>query len=173
MDASFAEMIRNHGPLLRATARRLCGRSFDANDLVQDTLERAWRNYHRLRPGTNDRAWLLTILTNLFIDQLRRVRRTPRHESIDNVALAAPERDEDESSSKPWEAVSPADLQIAIDRLSQKLRVVYRMHVLEGADYAFIASQLGIPKATVGTRLFSARARLRELLSPVLIPEAA
>jgi RNA polymerase sigma-70 factor (ECF subfamily) len=173
MQPRFDEMVKRHGALLRATARRLCGRSFDPNDLVQDTLERAWRSFHRLRPGTNDRAWLLTILTNLFIDQLRRVRRTPRHESIENVALAAPEPEEEETAARPWEAVTPEELDAAISRLSEKLRVVYRMHVLEGADYAFIATQLGIPKATVGTRLFSARARLRELLAPSMMPEAA
>jgi len=161
--ASFDDLIRTHGPLLRATARRLCGGSFDPNDLVQDTLLRAWRSFPRLPEGANGRAWLLTILTNLFIDQLRRNRRTPRHEPIDELSLAAPSPDENDA--QPWEAVTPEDVAAALARLSEKLRIVYRMHVIEGADYAFIAAQLGIAKATVGTRLFSARAQLRELIT--------
>ncbi len=168
----FDDMVQ-HYPILLATARRLCRTSFDANDLVQDTFERAWKNFDRLRPGTNARAWLLTILTNLFVDQLRRVKREPRRESIDDLPLAAPDTAPEPEPLKSWEAVTPAELHQAITQLSEKLRVVYRMHCIEGADYAFIAEELGIPKNTVGTRLLSARQKLRELLAPRLVAQAA
>ncbi|MBI4509289.1 MAG: RNA polymerase sigma factor [Deltaproteobacteria bacterium] len=67
---------RHHGALLGA-AHKLCRSHFDPSDLVQDTFERAIRNYDRLAPGSNERAWLMTILTNLFIDRVRRKKAEP------------------------------------------------------------------------------------------------
>src|SRR5256885_4107224 len=67
-------------------ARRLTGSREEAEDLVQQTYERAFRSWRQYTPGTNLRAWLLRILTNLNIDRGRRVQRTPQTTSIDNEA---------------------------------------------------------------------------------------
>src|ERR1700747_2241501 len=67
-------------------ARRLVGSREEAEDLVQQTYERAFRSWRQYTPGTNLRAWLLRILTNLNIDRGRRQQRAPQTTSIDNEA---------------------------------------------------------------------------------------
>src|SRR5579862_5063219 len=64
-------------------ARRLAGSREEADDLVQQTYERAFRSWHQYTPGTNLRAWLLRILTNLNIDRGRRQQRAPQTTSLD------------------------------------------------------------------------------------------
>ena len=96
------ELLETHLPRLRRYARALTRNVQAADDLVQDCLERAWRNAHRWEAGTDLRAWLFTVMHNLFISQMRAAqRRAPlRHtEDIDSVAdtfthcFAAPVRD--------------------------------------------------------------------------------
>ena len=65
------ELVWLHEAPLLARARRLCGNSDDARDLVQDTFERAFRRIDSFSRGTGVRAWLMTILTNLFLDRVR------------------------------------------------------------------------------------------------------
>src|SRR3954452_16850575 len=67
-------------------ARRLAGSREEAEDLVQDTYARAFRSWQQFTPGTNLRAWLLRILTNLNIDRARRVQRTPEQTTLDSEA---------------------------------------------------------------------------------------
>ena len=67
-------------------ARRIAGSRDEADDLVQQTYERAFRAWRQYTPGTNLRAWLLRILTNLNIDRGRRQQRTPQTTSLDNEA---------------------------------------------------------------------------------------
>ena len=156
-------LVREHESALRATALRLCRDPAEASDLVQDTFERALRSRDRLRPGSNLRAWLLTILRNLFIDKCRRGAREPRSELklelIDSAfALPAPE------AEPRWASITGAHLREAVDKLSEDFRSVYLMHALEGRSYAEISTRLGIPGATVGTRLIRARRKLKALL---------
>src|SRR5690349_16353158 len=73
--AAFSAAVAEHHALLSGMARRLCGEGAEAQDLVQDTLERALKSYDRLAPDSNVRAWLITILHNVFIDRCRRRRR--------------------------------------------------------------------------------------------------
>lgn len=164
--------MREHQQALHATALRLCGNAADARDLVQDTLERGLRSFDRYRPGTNGRAWLLTILTNLFIDQCRARTREPRApvgaEDVE-ATVAAPE-----TPAEPgWFQITTEQVQAAMTHLGEEFRAVYHLHAIEQRSYAEIATRLGINKATVGTRLLRARRRLKELLLPMAQEETA
>jgi len=167
LDQRFAQLVRANEAVMLAAARRLCRSHYDPNDLVQDALERAFKSYGKLPPGANERAWMLTILTNLFIDRTRKRKSEPHAEQIDEGAVASPVRTDAALDAEPpevWSTVTSEQLHDAIGQLSDKLQTVYRMHALEGHDYIYIAEQLQIPKATVGTRLLQARKKLRELL---------
>lgn len=160
-DTRFADFAREHRPLLLATARRLTGSDSDAHDLVQDTLERALRRFAQLPSGGNPRGWLFTILHNAFIDRCRSnrgVHATP----VDQLAerLAAPPED----APAAWERVTPEQVQAAVAKLPEEFRSVYGLHAEQRKSYEEISRTLGIPKATVGTRLMRARRRLKEIL---------
>src|SRR5437667_4518884 len=89
-DDAFRRFLAEQRPTLLARARHLCrSRRADAEDLVQDTLERAWRARGRLRDGEASRGWLHSILANLFIDRARRWQRQPRLHPVDALELPA------------------------------------------------------------------------------------
>ncbi len=161
----YDAFVREHESALHGTALRLCGNATDARDLVQDTLERGLRNLARYKPGTDGRAWLLTILHHIFIDRCRSKFRERRADvSAEEVEerVAAPEAE----ALPTWAAISPEQLREALAKIPEEFRLVYQLHALEGRSYIEIAERLGIPKATVGTRLIRARRRLKELLMP-------
>ncbi len=163
----FAVFVREHEAALHATALRLCGNATDARDLVQDTLERGLRSLERFKPGTDGRAWLLTILHHIFIDRCRsRTRERRADVSAEEVEerVAAPEAE----AQPAWAAISPEQLREALEKIPEEFRLVYQLHALEGRSYIEISERLGIPKATVGTRLIRARRRLKELLMPTV-----
>lgn len=153
-------IFHEHETLLHSIALKLCHDPMEAGDLVQDTFERALRHasHHEIN---HPRAWLITVMRNLFLDRCRARNRGPQFESIDDqLPVAEPDPD----PSPTWASISPAQLQAAITRLDDKFRRVYELHTLEGASYDQIARILSIPRNTVGTRLARARQKLREFL---------
>ncbi|MCP3057883.1 RNA polymerase sigma factor [Myxococcus sp. K38C18041901] len=164
----FDAFARSRRPGLLRLARRLCsGGGIDPEDLVQETLERAYRNFDRLvaeNPGAVS-VWLSTTLSNRFLDHCRR-RRT---EVLGAPALRVVQ--DLESSGEPaaleqWEQVSREDFQRAIDKLRPPhLQEAYRLHVA-GLRYRAIAQRLDAPEGTVGRWLSEARQALRGLLTP-------
>lgn len=156
-------LAREHTPALTAFAIKLCGDPSDARDLVQDTFERALRASASQTPRANERAWLFTILHHLFIDRYRRQARGPRHTSIDDVDVAAPEADAPPPPA--WTRVSIDEVRAALEELDPEFREVYRMHAIEGLGYAEIAARLNTPVSTVGTRIMRARRKLKAILS--------
>ncbi|MFY0537107.1 RNA polymerase sigma factor [Nannocystis pusilla] len=102
------------------------------------------------------------MLHHLFLDRCRARVRGPTHASLDEVALPAPEP----AAEPAWAALTRDDVVAAVERLEPDFRRVYQLHSLEGVPYQEIAARLGIPKATVGTRLARARRKLRDLLLP-------
>jgi RNA polymerase sigma-70 factor (ECF subfamily) len=147
---------------------RMCRNSADASDLIQDALERCLVNFDRLTPGSNERAWAVTVMHNLFIDRCRKNKREGKRVELDDdpAALVAPEPASE--SAPAWDKLSADDLRQAVDQLEPEFRDVYRMKALEQRSYKEISSDLGIPMATVGTRLLRARNKLRQLLDPKL-----
>ena len=158
----FPAMVERHLGVLRRVALRLTGNTSDAGDLVQDTLERGLRHFHRYTPGTRERAWLLTLMKNRFLDQRRQARRS----------LPAPERPEEleevlphEGAPEPtWSRVTARDVEAALGQLREDLRTTYRLHSFDGRPYREIAAHLRIPESTVGTRILRARRQLRQIL---------
>src|SRR5687767_15084925 len=122
----------------------MCGNYSDAQDLVQDTFERALRSSARFVPGTNAAAWLATILRRLFVDAYRRQRRiTPV--AIDHDQLIAGEPD----AEPAWATLGAEEIDRALAELGEPFRCVFVLHEVEGRSYNEIATQLRIPKATV------------------------
>jgi RNA polymerase sigma-70 factor, ECF subfamily len=150
-----------HQDALIARARRLCGDAQDAKDLVQETYLRAMSCEAHLIPGTNVGAWLMTIMQRLFIDQWRRRQRWSEVDiSALEHGLAMPTAD----AEPTWSHVSAAELDAAIGTLTPPFRSVFQLHAVEHRSYREISSILGIPAATVGTRLARARQKLKQVL---------
>lgn len=156
---AFARAMRDHEALLAALARRLCDNHADAEDLVHDTFERALRAWDRNRDHADLRSWIVAILNHLFIDHCRMARRRARHVTLDDLELSAP----DPPPPPVWARVSDQQIETALASLDPELRDTYELRV-RGYSYQRIAAELQIPKATVGTRLFRARKRLRAAL---------
>lgn len=148
-----------HSRSLLRVARRLTPSAATAEDLVQDCLLLAWKNFHQLRPDTNARAWLFRILINAFYSQGRRLRRSPEFIEL-TPAIKSP---------------SPAVDQImevsrALDSLHLDHRTVLLLSVVEGFTCAEISEILSVPIGTVMSRLSRARQTMRARLTapPVL-----
>jgi RNA polymerase sigma-70 factor (ECF subfamily) len=148
-------------PVLRIVARGLCRDAAEVEDLVQDVFEKALRAIDSVDLGQNPRGWMVTILHNLHIDRCRKRARQLPHLPCDEVPLPEPEP----ATVPQWAAMSVDDVHRAAAQLPDELRVPYVMFALEGRSYVDVAAALGIPKATVGTRLLRARVRLKEILS--------
>jgi RNA polymerase sigma-70 factor (ECF subfamily) len=151
-----AESIVELIPRLRRYARALAGDRIAADDLVQDTLERAWAKFHLYRRGTDLRAWLFTVMHNVYVNQLRALRpAAPLDEEMPELAQPARETD----------TLVLRDLDAAIRRLPPDQREVLLLVALEEMSYEEAAGTLGIPIGTVMSRLARAREKLRAMLS--------
>jgi RNA polymerase sigma-70 factor, ECF subfamily len=145
-------------PKLRRYARALTGERSAADDLVQDTLERALTRFHLWRHGSDLRAWLFTIMHNLYVNQARS-QALRRHESLETepeaMAMSAPEPN--------WLEIR--DLDGALARLPDEQRTVLLLIGLEQFTYDEAARILGVPIGTVMSRLSRGRERLRTILA--------
>ncbi len=142
-------------PRLRRYARALVGERAAADDLVQDTLERAVRKFHLWRPG-DLRAWLFSIMHNVFVNQLK-ARKIALHVEIDEATIAAP--------IPTVTSVDVLDLQRALLCLAPEQREVVLLVALEDMTYADVSRALGIPIGTVMSRLSRGRGKLRRMMN--------
>ena len=150
--------IISHIPRLRRYARALTGDSSAADDLVQDTLERAWRRLALWRAGSDLRAWLFTIMHNIFVNQRRG---EPR-----KLAYAVEIGGADLSPAMPQEErLILRDLTKALANLPNEQREVLLLIALEQMTYEEAARILGIPIGTVMSRLSRGREQLRVLMN--------
>jgi len=148
-------------PRLRRYARALVGDRAAADDLVQDTLERAWAKLHLYRRGTDLRAWLFTVMHNVHVNKVRAARPTdPLDDGMPELALRAPQGD----------ALVVRDLDRSISRLPEEQRSVLLLVTLEDMSYDEVARTLGIPIGTVMSRLSRAREKLRAMMLGVPAP---
>jgi RNA polymerase sigma-70 factor (ECF subfamily) len=150
-------LITQQVPRLRRYARALTGDRNAADDLVQDTLERALSRFHLWREGSDLRAWLFTIMHNIYVNQIRsRIRR--QHEALETEPAAEAAR----AQEPDW--LELRDLEAALARLPEEQRAVVLLVGLEQFTYEETAHVLGIPTGTVMSRLSRARERLRVML---------
>ena len=142
-------------PRLRRYARALVGDQAAADDLVQDTLERAWSRLHLFRRGSDLRAWLFTMMHNVHVNKVRATRATdPLDEDLPEMALRAPQGD----------SLVMRDLDRSIGLLPSEQRAVLLLVTLEDMSYEEVARTLGIPMGTVMSRLSRAREKLRAMM---------
>lgn len=145
-------------PQLRRYARGLSGDGALADDLVQDTLERAWSKFSMWQRRGNVRAWMFGILHNLFVDHLRSVKSRPE----DNAGDALPDVSD---RARQVDQLEMRDLDYHLQRLPPDLREVLLLVGVEELSYQTVAGVLGVPVGTVMSRLSRARQRLRLELS--------
>jgi RNA polymerase sigma-70 factor (ECF subfamily) len=161
--ASFAQLVMPLESALFARAMGLERSVQDARDLVQDTLERALRNFYQFQTGTNVKLWLYRIMYNLFVDRYRRRSHELSAESLDDIDPPAPEAD----PPAPWQSVDEQQFTAALMRLDPPFRRVLELHFLDERSYRDISQELGIPTGTVGTRLLRARQKFRAALNDI------
>jgi len=150
-----AERLVELIPRLRRYARALVGDRAGADDLVQDTLERAWAKLHLYRRGTDLRAWLFTVMHNVHVNRVRAARPTDMlEEEMPELAQRASQGD----------ALLVRDLDRAISRLPAEQRAVLLLVTLEEMSYETVARTLDIPIGTVMSRLSRAREKLRTMM---------
>jgi RNA polymerase sigma-70 factor (ECF subfamily) len=160
---SFDEEALPHLDALYRVALRLTGDPSQAQDLVQDTMLKAYRSWKQYRPGTNAKGWLLTILRNTFINDYRRRKHEPIAMDLESVEPYALDRSMQEADPEGtfFSQIVDAKVLEAIDGLPTEFREVLVLSDVEGMPYAEIAETLQIPVGTVKSRLFRARRQLQ------------
>jgi RNA polymerase sigma-70 factor, ECF subfamily len=169
---------RELGPCRRQlypTALRMTGNSSDAEDLVQDTMTRAYAGLAGFTPGTNGRAWLFRIMANAFVNRCRHRQRQPvevlspdidvpatstARLPVEIAARSAPSA-EDEVLSR----LSQSEVRAALAELPVGFRAAIYLVDAEGYSYRDAAEMIGVPIGTVMSRLHRARKRVRQQLT--------
>ena len=156
--------LMDHVPRLRRYARALIHNQELADDLVQDTLERALARIGHFEAGTDLRAWLFTVMHNVFANQMRKASSRAAHVSVDDDSVA---ESEFAVPAGQMRSLEMRDLDFALQRLPAEQREVVLLVGLEEMSYADVALTLGIPIGTVMSRLSRGRERLRNLMAGV------
>jgi RNA polymerase sigma factor (sigma-70 family) len=150
-----AERLVDLIPRLRRYARALVSDRASADDLVQDTLERAWAKLHLYRRGTDLRAWLFTVMHNVHVNKVRATRAT---DTLDDEMPELAQR------AAQGDSLVVRDLDRSIALLPAEQRSVLLLVTLEDMSYEEVARTLGIPMGTVMSRLSRAREKLRAMM---------
>ena len=175
----FEKVILPHEPSLYGPAMALTRSASDAEDLVQETLLRAYDRFDTYRSDGSPRAWLHTIMRNLFYNMYRKKSREPRQISLENADGSAIEQPTAPNASPERQVLSQlegAALLQAVRTLPEEYRRVVAMADLQGMAYQEIAEDLAIPVGTVRSRLSRGRERVRRSLvawHPEAVPSLA
>jgi RNA polymerase sigma-70 factor (ECF subfamily) len=174
----FEEEALDLSDQVYGVARRLVGSREEAEDLVQETYARAFRSWRSFQPGTNLRAWLFRILTNLNIDRGRKVQRTPDLQPLEeNDYFLYNKLEESGFDGNPDEArvverLSQNDAVTALAELPHDFRDVVLLVDLADFTYSDAAEILGIPIGTVMSRLHRGRRILKRTLAESAVEES-
>jgi RNA polymerase sigma-70 factor (ECF subfamily) len=156
-DSAFGRDLAALGPRLKAYARSLARSAEGADDLVQDTLLRAWAARAGFAEGTNLRAWTFTILRNLFLNQRRRARFEGEYDELAaETRLARPEVQSI--------AIEFTDVQKAMGRLSRERREALQRVAIEGMSYEQAAAVMGVSLGSLKSHVSRARVELQGML---------
>jgi RNA polymerase sigma-70 factor (ECF subfamily) len=172
----FEREVMQHLDALYRTALRMTRNPQDAEDLVQETMLRAFRFLDRFEPGTNLRAWLFKILTNTYINRYRKASSEPRVDSLDDSEELSLYRYLDSEAASRGGSVeaqvldrfAEQDIKTAIEALPPQYRITVLLADVEGFSYNDIAEITNVKKGTVMSRLF----RGRRLLQKALVDQA-
>ncbi|MEI2728942.1 MAG: sigma-70 family RNA polymerase sigma factor [Candidatus Nanopelagicales bacterium] len=157
---------------LYAAALRLTRNPDDASDLVQETVERAYKAFHQYKPGTNLKAWMYRIQTNNYINGYRKKQREPLQSSADDVEDWQMAQAESHTSTGLRSAEAEAldqlpdgDIKEAMASIPEDFRLAVYYADVEGFAYKEIADIMGTPVGTVMSRLHRGRRLLRDQLT--------
>jgi RNA polymerase sigma-70 factor (ECF subfamily) len=171
-DRAYDQLVRGHGPLLLATARRMLGNEDDARDAVQDAFVSAFRGLDAFAGNSRLSTWLHRIVINAALNKLRRRQRKPER-SIDDLLPAFSEDGHAVEPAVEWREDAQTALQRqetraavreAIDMLPEMYRTVLLLRDIEELDTDETARLLEVTSGVVKTRLHRARQALRTLL---------
>jgi RNA polymerase sigma-70 factor (ECF subfamily) len=157
---TWEEVARDYGHFLYNVAYRLAGNDDDAQDLVQEALIRVRRGLERYEPGSLE-GWLARIVTNVFLDEVRRRKRRPLDalpEDPERVLPTAPAADEASTGL-------PDEIQRALGELPEEFRVSVVLCDVGDLSYEQIAEATGVPVGTVRSRIHRGRRLLRAALT--------
>src|SRR5215207_7793520 len=173
----FEEEALDLSDQVYGVARRLVGSREEAEDLVQDTYARAFRSWRSFRPGTNLRAWLFRILTNLNIDRGRREQRTPDTQPIEESDYYLYNRLEENGAAEDVDEVverlSQDSIVGALSAVPHDFRDVIVLVDIGDFSYQDAAQILDIPVGTVMSRLHRGRRLLKQALAESTVGERA
>jgi RNA polymerase sigma-70 factor (ECF subfamily) len=156
-----------HLDALYHTALRLTRNRAEAEDVVQEAFLRAFRSFHRFNPGTNCRAWLFTILRNVFLNRVRTQGREVLEADmggLDQVEVTADARADRNPEEQFLQTMLHGDVDRALTTLPLAFREAVMLVDIEGLTYREVAEVVGCPVGTVMSRLSRGRALLRRAL---------
>jgi len=167
---AFESEALPHMDALLRTALRMTKNQSDAEDLVQETMVKAYRFWDKFEPGSNCRAWLFKIMTNIFINNYRSKSRTPVSVNVDDIdddflygQLADLPPGED-PEHRLFAKIFDDDVKKAIEELPDDFRLVVVLSFLEGFSYQEIADIADLQLGTVKSRLHRGRKLLQKQL---------
>ncbi|HYH03680.1 MAG TPA: sigma-70 family RNA polymerase sigma factor [Bacillota bacterium] len=173
--AVFESMVKTYEKPLFQFAFRLCGNHHEAQDLLQESLYRAYKSFSRFESGTAFDRWLYQIIHNLFIDHYRKKKRRPIFSSIDeplqHLESEKPIELPDWSTNPESEAVRGElgrQIQLGLEELSPEYRTAVILCDIQGLSYEEISQVLNCSIGTVRSRIHRGRKTLRRLLLPYL-----
>ena len=169
--ARFETEVLPHLDAMHRTAVRLTRNPSDADDLVQDAVVKAYRFFDSYEQGTNIRAWLLKILSNVFFSKYKRATRDGSvvalavHDPVASgwvgQASISPSREPERLADRP---LVEAEVSRALDGISEDFRTVLVLVDIEGLTYREVAEAMGCPIGTVMSRLHRARRAVAQRL---------
>jgi RNA polymerase sigma-70 factor (ECF subfamily) len=170
----FYSVIWPHASTVLRTARILARDAAEADDLAQETMIKAFRSIESFKPGTDARAWLMTILRNTRIDRMRASAASKDTVSLDQLGAEPQASPESAREDAMWEDPESlleefSDRQIiaALQQLPEEIRWTLLLVNVEQLDHAEAAAVLDVPVGTIKSRAHRGRAMLRGALAPI------